>query len=181
MHEIMNDLWSTPKNQMQLYTELGVFRSNKDLYKGLKYIKKEMLLEEIYNPVVRGSISESIKVINMILKKYGALDKIVIEMPRDANEKEEKKRLEQLNKENKNRKDCAIKAAQEEYGFTEEAYRNHRVLNTKLRLWYEQGKRCLYSGEMIKVMDLIMNPNRFDIDHIIPKSVSFDDSLNNKV
>ena len=30
-------------------------------------------------------------------------------------------------------------------------------------------------------MDLIMNPNRFDIDHIIPKSVSFDDSLNNKV
>lgn len=181
MHEIMNDLWSTPKNQMQLYTELGVFRSNKDLYKGLKYIKKEMLLEEIYNPVVRGSISESIKVINMILKKYGALDKIVIEMPRDANEKEEKKRLEQLNKENKNRKDCAIKAAQEEYGFTEEAYRNHRDLNTKLRLWYEQGKRCLYSGEMIKVMDLIMNPNRFDIDHIIPKSVSFDDSLNNKV
>ena len=71
---------------MQLYTELGVFKSNKDLYKGLKYIKKEMLLEEIYNPVVRGSISESIKVINMMLKKYGALDKIVLEMPRDAKE-----------------------------------------------------------------------------------------------
>lgn len=181
MHEIMDDLWSTHKNQMQLYTELGVFKSNKDLYKGLKYIKKEMLLEEIYNPVVRSSISESIKVINMMLKKYGALDKIVLEMPRDANEKEEKKRLDQAKKDNKTHKDTAIKVAQEEYGFSEEAYRHHQDLNTKLRLWYEQGKCCLYSGKTIKVMDLIMNPNQFDIDHIIPKSISFDDSLNNKV
>lgn len=181
MNEVVDELWSTSKNQMQIFSELGGFKSNIEVFKGLKYIPLDAMVDEIYNPVVRCSIRESIKIINALLKKYGALDKVVIEMPRDSNEKEEKDRITKLNKENDNKKKQAIEKARNEYGFGEEAYRQQNDLNTKLRLWYEQKQRCLYSGEIIKIFDLIKNPHLFDIDHIIPKSISYDDSLSNKV
>ncbi len=181
MNEIMSDLWETSQNQMQIFTQLGVFQSNSEAFKGLKYIPVDAMVDEIYNPVVRNSIRESIKIINALLKKYGTLEKIVIEMPRDSNEKEEKDRITKTNKDNKNRKKKVIEKAQQEYGFNDEAYRNQNDLNSKLNLWYQQGQKCLYSGRTIKVFDLITNPHLFDIDHIIPKSISYDDSLNNKV
>ena len=90
MNEVVDELWSTSKNQMQIFSELGVFKSNIEVFKGLKYIPLDAMVDEIYNPVVRCSIRESIKIINALLKKYGALDKVVIEMPRDSNEKKKK-------------------------------------------------------------------------------------------
>ena len=117
MNEVVDELWSTSKNQMQIFSELGVFKSNIEVFKGLKYIPLDAMVDEIYNPVVRCSIRESIKIINALLKKYGALDKEVIEMPRDSNEKEEKDRITKLNKENDNKKKQAIEKARNEYGF----------------------------------------------------------------
>jgi len=181
MKEIEEELWTTSNNQMQLFTQNGVFKSKSEQFKGLKYIPVEPLLAEIYNPVVKGSIRESIKVINAILKKYGPLDAIVIEMPRETNEKEEKQKIEKMQKENANKKKSAIDKAKSEYHFSKEAYRQQSNLDLKFRLWYEQNQRCLYSGKTITVSDLVNNPHLFDIDHIIPKSISYDDSLNNKV
>lgn len=39
----------------------------------------------------------------------------------------------------------------------------------------------MYSGRAISIQDLLKNPYLFEIDHIIPKSISFDDSRTNKV
>lgn len=181
MREVEEELWMTSYNQMQLFTQNKAFENKYSQFKELKYIPIEPLLEEIYNPVVRGSIRESIKIINAIIKKYGALDTIVIEMPRETNEKEEKKKIEKMQKESANQKKSAIQKAKEEYNFGKEAYRGQSNLDLKLRLWYEQKQRCLYSGKVIKVLDLIHQPHLFDIDHIIPKSISYDDSLTNKV
>ena len=181
MREIEEELWATSNNQMQLFTQNGVFKTQSERFKNLKYIPTDALLDEIYNPVVKGSIRESIKVINAILKKYGTLDAIVIEMPRETNEKEEKQKIEKMQKENANKKKNAIVKAREEYSFGKEAYRQQSNLDLKFRLWYEQKQRCLYSGKPIKISQLIENPHLFDIDHIIPKSISYDDSLNNKV
>lgn len=49
---------------------------------------------------------------------------------------------------------------------------------TKYRLWLEQGCRCLYTGKLIKIGNLFSS-NAFDIEHTIPRSISFDDSLAN--
>ena len=49
---------------------------------------------------------------------------------------------------------------------------------TKYRLWLEQGCRCLYTGKIINIKNLFDN-NAFDIEHTIPRSQSFDDSLAN--
>lgn len=49
---------------------------------------------------------------------------------------------------------------------------------TKYRLWLEQGCRCIYTGKMINITNLF-DDNAFDIEHTIPRSISFDDSLAN--
>jgi len=49
----------------------------------------------------------------------------------------------------------------------------------KVRLWEEQGKRCLYTGEVIGLSDLL-NDNQYEVEHTLPRSKSFDDSLANK-
>ena len=48
----------------------------------------------------------------------------------------------------------------------------------KYRLWLEQGCRCIYTGKMINIKNLF-DDNAFDIEHTIPRSQSFDDSLAN--
>lgn len=49
---------------------------------------------------------------------------------------------------------------------------------TKYRLWLEQGCRCLYTGKIINLTNLF-DDNSFDVEHTIPRSQSFDDSLAN--
>ena len=49
---------------------------------------------------------------------------------------------------------------------------------TKYRLWLEQGCRCLYTGKIINITNLF-DDNAFDIEHTVPRSQSFDDSLAN--
>jgi len=49
---------------------------------------------------------------------------------------------------------------------------------TKYRLWLEQGCRCIYTGKMINITNLF-DENAYDFEHTIPRSLSFDDSLEN--
>ena len=51
----------------------------------------------------------------------------------------------------------------------------------KLKLWNEQKGKCIYSGRPIEIEQLLKDQWAFEIDHIIPKSISFDDSRMNKV
>ena len=44
---------------------------------------------------------------------------------------------------------------------------------TKYRLWKEQKCLCIYTGKMISITQLF-NENSFDIEHTIPRSISFD-------
>jgi CRISPR-associated endonuclease Csn1 len=49
----------------------------------------------------------------------------------------------------------------------------------KYRLWREQKCICIYTGKVISLTDLF-NANVIDIEHTIPRSISFDNSLVNK-
>lgn len=49
----------------------------------------------------------------------------------------------------------------------------------KYKLWKEQKFQCLYTGEFINVKDLFDN-NITQIEHTVPRSISFDNSLTNK-
>ena len=50
----------------------------------------------------------------------------------------------------------------------------------KVRLWHEQGERCIYTGVSIPDIADLLDNNEFEIEHTIPRSISFDDSLANK-
>lgn len=49
----------------------------------------------------------------------------------------------------------------------------------KYKLWKEQEFRCLYTGVYISLSDLFAD-NKVDIEHTIPRSISFDNSLKNR-
>lgn len=48
----------------------------------------------------------------------------------------------------------------------------------KYKLWLEQGCRCLYTGRMINLSNLL-NGEMFDTEHTVPRSISFDSSDKN--
>lgn len=49
---------------------------------------------------------------------------------------------------------------------------------TKYQLWLEQGCRCVYTGKIISISALF-DDNQFEIEHTIPRSLSFDNSQAN--
>ncbi len=181
MKEMRKDLYEKPKNQMNILVDKGIKKNIKDEIKGYKYIPKGFLQDEIYNPVVRRSINQGMKVVNAIMKNYGKLEAVIIEMPRETNEKEQRDKLKEIQKKNEKEKNEAINRARNEYGITEKQLYSSKGLITKIRLWYQQDGVCIYTGKVISIDDLINKSNIFEIDHVIPKSISLDDSLNNKV
>lgn len=174
--EILDDLWNTSKEQHTLFLEHHLVKPNKDIYEGKKNIPTYFIDEEVMNPIARRSIRQSINIINTIRARYGELDSIIIEMAREFTtdlreiEKEQQRNFE------KKREAAALT---EPYGYTYNSIPGE--LLTMLQLWLDQEGRCIYSHKVIGINDLINNYAMFQIDHIIPKSISFDDGYNNKV
>lgn len=184
MMELIPELYATSEEQMTILTRLGKQKTTSSSNK-TKYIDEKQLTEEIYNPVVAKSVRQAIKIVNAAIKEYGDFDNIVIEMARETNEDDEKKAIQKIQKANKDEKDTAMLKAANQYNGKAElphsVFHGHKQLATKIRLWHQQGERCLYTGKTISIHDLINNPNQFEIDHILPLSITFDDSLANKV
>lgn len=184
MMELIPELYATSEEQMTILTRLGKQKTTSSSNK-TKYIDEKQLTEEIYNPVVAKSVRQAIKIVNAAIKEYGDFDNIVIEMARETNEDDEKKAIQKIQKANKDERDAAMRKAANQYNGKEElphsVFHGHKQLATKIRLWHQQGERCLYTGKTISIHDLINNPNQFEIDHILPLSITFDDSLANKV
>lgn len=145
--------------------------------------KKQALLpvlsqEELTtNPVVNRAVCQTRKVVNTLIRKYGIIDSIIIEMARDLSKSvAERRQIQKSQEEFRAEKD---KAAQRclEYGLNPDSPKSNLL---KFRLWEEQGGYCVYSGKYIEPKRLA-EQDYVDVDHIIPYSRSFDDSLNNKV
>lgn len=184
MIELIPELYETSEEQMTILTRLGK-QKTKAKSKRTKYIDEKELTEEIYNPVVAKSVRQAIKIINLATKKYGIFDNIVIEMARENNEEEAKKDYVKCQKANEDEKNAAMEKAAHQYNGKKElpdnVFHGHKELATKIRLWHQQGEKCLYTGKNIPISDLIHNQYKYEIDHILPLSLSFDDSLANKV
>ena len=184
MKELIPELYETSEEQMTILTRLGKQKS-KETSKRTKYNDEKELTEEIYNPVVAKSVRQAIKIINEATKQYGIFDNIVIEMARENNEEEAKKDYIKRQKANLDEKNAAMEKAAFQYNgkkvLPDSIFHGHKELATKIRLWHQQGEKCLYTGKNIPISDLIHNQYKYEIDHILPLSLSFDDSLSNKV
>lgn len=171
---LLEDLWYSSKNQMELFNHLNIKPQKYDLQQKSK-IPTDIVDEFILSPVVKRAFKQSIEVINAIIKKYGLPEDIVIELAREKNSKEKQRYIKDIQKKNeKTRK--KVESLIAEYG-----NKNAKHLIEKIRLHDAQEGKCLYSLQDIPLNDLIYNPLNYEVDHIIPRSVSFDNSFHNKV
>lgn len=144
-----------------------------------RYLPKDLPeLEDITNPVVRRAVNQTINVINAIIKKYGASPAFVaIELAREMSKNfAERKKIEDEMKDNQKKNEKIKEKIKEEYGRSAPT----GLDIVKLKLWEEQGCRCPYCQQSLEIEHLF-DDGYAQIDHIVPYSISFDDSYQNKV
>ncbi|WP_337205312.1 type II CRISPR RNA-guided endonuclease Cas9 [Campylobacter molothri] len=156
--------------------ELGLkTKSNDQKFDSLPPFCESIYAQELSNPIANRAISEYRKVLNALLKKYGKMHKIHIELARDIGTS--KKLREAIEKEQKENQEINAWAIKECEKFSLKA-NSKNIL--KLKLWREQNEFCIYSGKKITIEHL-KDEKALEVDHIYPYSRSFDDSFNNKV
>ena len=154
-------------------------------FKGHDRVGKSMLLpaqteemESITSPVVRRAVAQTIKVINAIIREQEESPVYVnIELAREVSKSfDERAKLDKRMKENAAANERIIKRLREELGIEEP--KGQDVV--KLKLYEEQGGVCAYSLKQLSI-EKLFSLGYAEIDHIIPYSISFDDTYNNKV
>lgn len=171
IYELNNEMIATQDNQMQVLHRLKLADSDIHKYEGLKNIPYDR--SAILSPIAKRAQQEAIKVINQVRMKHGELAKIFIELARDNNSDEEKTRIK---KAQRNFEDVNKNLQTE---FNVESL--NPKIRLKLRLYKEQDGKCVYTGVALNPHNIVNDANAYDIDHIIPLSVSLDDSMANKV
>ena len=136
-------------------------------------------IPNLRNPLVQRALSETRHVVNNLIKEYGKMDIIKVEMGRDL-KNTSKSRQEMAFAINDNqKKNEAAKEKLSEFGLA------HSRQNIRKYLLYKEIEEhmspvvCPYTGKTIRINDVLGTGNLFQIEHIIPYSVSLDDSFGN--
>lgn len=147
-------------------------------------VDEDIGLQEVYfgkinNPTVHMGLNQLRKVVNEIISRYGKPQQVVVELARELKlGVEGVRKLEKKQKENQ--KDNERIAEELERFGQPNTYQNRMMYKIWERLAENPAQRCCpFSGKPISVADLFSGA--FEIEHLIPFSKSFDDSINNKV
>ncbi|MCW1966618.1 MAG: type II CRISPR RNA-guided endonuclease Cas9 [Anaerolineae bacterium] len=129
----------------------------------------------IRNPVVFRALNQARKLVNAIIKQYGPPSQINIELARDLSKSfEERTEIRKEQDKFQKEKQKAQQKFYDAFGTTP----NGLDLQ-KMRLYHEQNGQCAYSQRPIALLQLL-EPGYVEVDHILPYSRSYDDSMNNK-
>ncbi|MDR2091033.1 MAG: type II CRISPR RNA-guided endonuclease Cas9 [Clostridiales bacterium] len=191
---IINLLWNTNENLMEILYDSkyniqnALAQMNGNSNGGFSYAD----IEESYGaPSVKRAVWEACRVCGELidLNEGRIPDKIFIEVTRETGDKKKgksgdkkkgkrtktrKEQIKELYKEIK-KQDIGIAELEKEL----EKQSDSRLRKEKLFLYFTQCGKCAYSGEPIKIENLD-DDNIYDIDHIIPRTLRKDGSLDNK-
>tara|TARA_B100000315_G_scaffold259178_1_gene314023 strand:+ start:31 stop:3072 length:3042 start_codon:yes stop_codon:yes gene_type:complete len=131
--------------------------------------------ENIRNPIVQQTLFELKKVVNALIDEYGNPECIKVELVREL--KLPRKRREKIFRENLNRKHDheEIRTKLIDLGIFEPS----RDDVIKYKLWNECDRTDVYTGKKIQSVSQLFN-GEYEVEHILPKSRSLDDSYMNK-
>ncbi len=176
MDLIIPELLDTSENQMQ------IIHRNKLVKNTIQMGDKDILFDDsaILSPVAAKTQKQALKVVNALRKKYGEFDSIVIETTRSKNSSDEKERIKEEQKYRETEKKKVDDLIQDLIQDMGEKPKINNKTKLKIRLYKEQDGKTMYSGETIHLETLINEPEAYEIEHIIPYSISFDNSLDNK-
>lgn len=152
-------------------------RLSKPVRDKLKLLDKNSLRQ----PIVEKVLNQLINLVNAVTDKYGKPDEIRIELARELKQsKEERNDAFKYNSQREKENEGIVKRL-EEYGLR--PTRNNII---KWRLFHEISNEeqklnatCVYCGKTFGISDALRG-NEVDVEHIIPKSLLFDDSQSNK-
>ena len=144
----------------------------RELAKKLLPIKKG----ELRQPVVEKILNQLVNLVNALMEEYGRFDEIRVELARELkqNKEERESATKAIAKSQKENEEIA-KRIQDEYGLTPTRSRIQ-----KYKMWEETGHICIYCGKTVNVKDFLLGFG-VEVEHIVPRSVLFDDSFSNKV
>ena len=135
------------------------------------------------NPIVEQVVTETLRVVRDIWQQYGQrkadfFDEIHIELGREL--KKTAKEREELSKQNQKNEDTNLSIKEKLKELEKYNTRAYSITHQeKYKLWLEQKHISPYTGQIISPENLFTD--NYEIEHIIPQSRFFDDSLSNKV
>lgn len=131
---------------------------------------------ELRQPVVEKILNQLVNLVNALMAEYGKFDEIRVELARELKQsKEERENATKAINDNHRKNETIAKRIQEEYGITPTRSRIQ-----KYKMWEESDHCCIYCGETVSVTEFLLGFG-VEVEHIIPRSVLFDDSFSNKV
>nr|AME16448.1 CRISPR-associated protein Cas9 [uncultured bacterium] len=137
------------------------------------------MVSSIRNPMAMRALHQLRKLINELIRKelIDSNTKVNIEMARELMNANERKAYQNWqNDREKIRKEYALKIKQ--HLDVDKEPSDVDIL--KYQLWEEQNHKCIYTGKEINISDFLGSNPKFDIEHTIPRSISFDNSQSNK-
>lgn len=132
------------------------------------------------NPTVHIGLNQLRRVLNTLIRRYGPPVEIAIELARELKLDEERKR--EINTRNRENREAAEKRSKKLKELGQADKGGNRAL---LKLWEELNRenvldrRCVYSGRKIS-MEMLFS-GAVEVDHILPFSVTLDDSGGNRI
>ena len=151
----------------------GYLRPDQRKVKALEFLPEP---PDLPNPVVRQALHELRRVVNAIVREHGKPDRIHIELARNIKMgPEDRDKYNKARQDREEEREAAAEAIRAEAPGTKLS----RDLIDKYLLWNQQGGVCIYSGRVIGLRQLLAG--EVDVDHILPRWRSLDDSFANKV
>lgn len=178
---IMDGLWNTNNNLMQLLSSEFNFREAVADYRKSKFAAEKptlkKYLDDSYAPSgIRRAIYQAMALIDEIERIMKCRpSRVFVNVAREP----EERTAFRYTKENL---DKIFESCGEEGAQLREELKNFSdsdLRQDKLYLYFLQMGRCMYSGKKIDIK--LLETNLYDIDHIYPKSLTRDDSLGNRV
>ena len=147
-------------------------RDERSLLETIPLLEKNALRQ----PVVEKILNQMINLVNALKREYGEIDEVRVELARELKMSREE-RVETTKSNNAREKENKTKAEdiKEKHGLTPTKSRIQ-----KYRLWEESGGCCIYCGKHVDVKQFLRG-EEIEVEHIIPRSILFDDSMSNKV
>ena len=126
-------------------------------------------------PVIEKILNQMINLVNRLQQEYGPIDEARVELARELKQSREERdsAYKALNKNERLNAEIAAK-------ITELGIRPSRSRIQKYKMWEESQHRCMYCGKEMDISQFL-NGADVEIEHIIPRSILFDDSYSNKV
>lgn len=177
---ILDLMYETDDNFMQiLNNDEYKFQEMIQEFNNVKNDKKlsyEVVAELATSPDIKRGIYQALKVVEELVDYIGYEPKnIMIEMARGDEEKVRKDtRKEYIKKIYE-----ACKDSINNYKTLKHELDSHDITSQRLFLYFIQEGKCLYSGKPLNIED-IENQSLYEIDHIIPRTLVKDDSIDNK-